>query len=129
MVTRLGPGVSRVGGEQARPHPVHEAVLIGVGHCVIEPIALGHVGEGEVRGLALEEGDLHRHLAVGHDEGVGAVGLLVHSHGLAEAVGDRHGAHLVPRIGTGVMVTVVPALAAVGFTVTVPFSVSPMVSL
>ena len=32
-------------------------------------------------------------------------------------------------IGRDVMVTVVPALAAVGFTVTVPFSVSPMVIL
>ena len=82
---QLGPGGLAVGGEQAHPHPVHEAVLIGVGHCVIEPIALGHVGEGEVRGLALEEGDLHRHLAVGHDEGVGAVGLLVHGHGLSQS--------------------------------------------
>ena len=34
-----------------------------------------------------------------------------------------------PTSGTGVMVTVVPSLAAVGFTVTVPFSVSPMVIL
>ena len=32
-------------------------------------------------------------------------------------------------IGRDVMVTVVPSLAAVGFTVTVPFSVSPMVIL
>ena len=34
-----------------------------------------------------------------------------------------------PSSGFTVMVTVVPSLAAVGFTVTVPFSVSPMVIL
>ena len=95
---QLGPCGLAVGGKQVVPHPVHKAGFVGIADGIIEPIPFRHVGEGQ-RGF--RKGDGHRHLAVGHCEGVGAVGLLCDGHGLPEAVGDRHAPHLVPPVRDG----------------------------
>ncbi len=98
MVTSWALGWSHCWGRTSCPPPVHEAGLVGVTDGAIEPIPFRYVGE---RKRSFRNGDGHRHLAVGHGEGIGAVNLLCDGHGLAEAVGDCHGPHLVPPVRDG----------------------------
>src|SRR5699024_4915713 len=100
---QLGSRGLAVGGEAVAAYAVHEFVLVGVDHSVIEPVALGHVDEGlgGRRLLHLDEGGGDGHLAVGHGEGVGAVRILGHPHGVAETVGDGEGGQGVALVRNG----------------------------
>ena len=73
MVTSWAWVVSLL-GRTSCPPPVHEAGFVGVTDGVIEPIPFRYVGE---RKRSFRKGDGHRHLAVGHGEGIGARKLSV----------------------------------------------------